>query len=246
MIQSHTIKTPNRSSGRNKNRCLSCGTSVNMGKRRYCSIECRQYLRHQLNVRTGLLKALNTRYATFYFNDSLIFMDVLPFDAIEIFSFIFPRSQNGKPVEDFKRMADHLGNAWWAEVRRTRRRYLASRHLLEQASRNHARLESIKPFEIKKPAHIGNSIIHLKLDRAQLEDPQLLHIIKQAYRRQAKKYHPDQGGDAAAFRRIHEAYQQLLVWAESPTFVKRRGFPDKWFYDGIRNRWIQPTPYPGI
>jgi hypothetical protein len=24
--------------------------------------------------------------------------------------------------------------------------------------------------------------------------------------------------------------------------VKRRGFPDKWFYDGRQNRWVQPTP----
>jgi hypothetical protein len=214
-----------------------------MGRRRYCSIECRQRLRHQLNVRTGLLKALNTKYATFYFNDFLIVMDILPFDAPQIFSFMYPRSNNGKPVEDFIRLANQLGNAWWDEVRRTRRRYLASRYLLERANRNHTQLDSVKPFEIKKPTLIGNSVIHLKLNRAQLNNPDLLQIIKQAYRRQAKKYHPDQGGDAASFRKIHEAYQQLLIWAESPTFVRRRGFPDKWFYDGRRNRWIQPTPW---
>ena len=242
MAQPPTIFPLRHSEETNKNRCLSCGTSENMGKRRYCSTECRQRLRHQLNVRTGLLKALNTRFATFYFNDFLIIMDILPFDVLQIFSFMYPRSQYGRPVEDFSRMANELGNAWWAEVRRTRRRYLASRHLLEKASRNHSRLDSVKPFEIKKPALIGNSIIHLQLNRSQLDDPDLLQNIKQAYRRQAKKYHPDQGGDAAAFRKIHDAYQQLLTWAESPTFVKRRGFPDKWFYDGRQNRWVQPTP----
>ena len=225
------------------NRCLSCGTYENIGRRRYCSVECRQRLRHQLNVRTGLLRALNTRYATFYFNDWLLILDLLPFDALQIFSFMFPRSQGRKPVEDFSRMADQLGNAWWAEERRTRKRYLASRHLLEQANRNHRRLESIKPLEIKKPALIGNSIIHLKLSRSQLDDPKLVQIIKQAYRQQAKSHHPDQGGDAASFIKIHEAYQQLMTWAENPTFVKRHGFPDKWFYDGYRNRWIQPTPH---
>ena len=224
------------------NRCLSCGTSENMGKRRYCSVDCRQRLRHQLNIRTGLLKALNTKYATFYFTDILIIMDVLPFDVSQIFSFIFPRSQNGKPVQDFSKMADQLGNAWWAEVRRTQRRYLASRMLLEQASKNHSKIDAIKPLEIKKPALIGNSIIHLQLNKAQLEHPDLEKVIKQAYRKQALRCHPDHGGDAASFRRIHDAYKQLLNWSESPTFVRRRGFPDKWFYDGWRNRWIQPTP----
>jgi hypothetical protein len=114
--------------------------------------------------------------------------------------------------------------------------------LLEQANRNNNGLESIKPNEIKKPALIGNSTIYLQLNRTQLEDPELTQIIKQAYRQQAKKHHPDQGGTAAAFRRIHDAYQQLLAWAENPTFVKRRGFPDKWFYEGRRNSWTQPTP----
>jgi len=224
------------------NRCLSCGTTEKMGKRRYCSVECRQRLHHQLNVRTGLLRALNTRYATFYFNDWLLIMDVLPSDSSQIFSFMFPRSRNGKPAEDFSRMANELGNAWWGEARRTQRRYLASRHLLGQADHNHTRLDAIKPLEIKKPALIGKSVIHLQLSRSQLDDPQLIQIIKQAYRRQAKKYHPDQGGNPSMFRKIHEAYQQLVAWAENPTFVKRRGFPDKWFYDGYQNRWLQPTP----
>ncbi len=223
-------------------RCLSCGTTENIGRRRYCSVECRQRLSHQLNVRTGLLRALNTRYATFYFNDWLLIMNVLPFDSNQIFSFLFPRSRNRKPVEDFSQMANELGNAWWEEIRRTGRRYLASRHLLEQADHNHSRLDAIKPLEIQKPAQIGKSIIHLKLNQAQLNNPQLIQVIKQAYRRQAKKHHPDQGGNASMFRKIHEAYQQLIGWAENPTFVRRRGFPDKWFYDGFQNRWVQPTP----
>lgn len=225
-----------------QNRCLSCGTTMLMGNRRYCSMECRQGLRYQLNVRTGLLRALNTRYATFYFNDWLLILNVLPFDANQIFSFIFPRTENRKPVEDFSQMSNDLGNAWWDEVRRTQRRYLASRRLFEQADHNHTRLDAVKPLEIRKPALIGTSVIHLKLNRAELDDPRLISIIKQAYRRQAKKHHPDHGGSPSMFRKIHEAYQQLIVWAENPTFVKRRGFPDKWFYDGYQNRWIQPTP----
>ncbi len=37
--------------------------------RRYCSIKCRQHLRQKLNMRSGLLQTLNTRYATFYFSE---------------------------------------------------------------------------------------------------------------------------------------------------------------------------------
>ncbi len=37
------------------------------------------------------------------------------------------------------------------------------------------------------------------------------------------------------------AYEDLLSWTENPTFLKKRGFPDKWFYDGYRNKWLQPS-----
>ncbi len=98
-----------------KNRCLSCGTTENLGRRKYCSIDCRQKLRYTLDVRTGLLKALNTRYATFYFTDIMIIMDVLPYDSKQIFSFFFPRSSGKKPAEDYSSLSVILGNEWWVE-----------------------------------------------------------------------------------------------------------------------------------
>ena len=227
--------------------CLSCGTTENMKRRKYCSVDYRQRLRHQLNIRTGLLRALNTRYATFYFTENLLVLDVLPYSPFQIFSYLYPRSPRSKPVDDFCKMANHLGNTWWDEVKRTRKRYLASQHLLESASWNHKKIESVRPIEIKKPSQVGSSVIHLKLSRSQLEQPGLSQIVKKAYRRQAMKHHPDLGGNPDSFRKIHEAYVQLINWAENPIFIRRRGFPDKWFYEGDRNRWIQPTPYkPGI
>ena len=223
--------------------CLSCGTIEKMGKRRYCSIDCRQRLRYKLNMRTGLLKALNIRYATFYFTETFIIMDLLPFNSKEIYSFIFPRSGNNKPVDDFSKMANLLGNAWWTERKKTNRKYLASRHVLEKANRKNAQTDSVKPLEMKIPAVKGKSLINLKIGRSELNTPQLQKLIKNAYRTQAKKHHPDLGGNAAAFRKIHQAYEELVSWAESPSFVERRGFPDKWFYDSDRNRWVQPTPH---
>ena len=230
------------SKDRPKNRCLSCGTSENMYRRRYCSIECRQRLRYNLNMRTGLLCALNTRYGTFYFTESIIILDVLPYGSGELFSFMFPRSKSKKPVEDFCMMSNILGNAWWAEKQRTNKRYIASRSILERANSKNANSKTIRPIEIKEPARLAKSLTFLKLHKTDLESPELQQVIKKAYRQQAKRHHPDQGGDSATFRKLHEAYQQLVEWSENPVFISRRGFPDKWFYYGSSNRWIQPAP----
>ncbi len=224
--------------------CLSCGQRQNMGTRKYCSVACRQKLRHQLNIRTGLLKALNTRYATFYFTDQLLVLDVLPSDSKKIFSFLFKRSSDRKPVYDFADLCNLLGNAWWGEMKRTNREYLASRHVLDKADKQQAANQSVLPDVIRIPAIKGSkkALVHLKLDRAALASPELKQVIKSAYRRRARATHPDLGGDDATFRKIYLAYESLMAWAQEPSFLKRSGFPDKWFYDGAKNRWVQPTP----
>ena len=235
-------KNVSQSEGKKKNGCLACGTTENIGRRKYCSVECRHRLRNKLNVRTGLLKALNIRNATFYFTESIIIMDVLPYDSKEIFSFICPRLAGAKPGDDFSRMADMLGNAWWAEKKRTNKKYLASRYVFKFAKQNTTLSDSAKPLEIKIPSIKATSLIHLKLGKSDLNSPELKRIIKSAYRHQAKNHHPDLGGDTDTFRKIHQAYEELINWAASPTFVRRRGFPDKWSYNANTNRWVQPLP----
>ena len=96
-------------------RCLSCGTTEITGRRRYCSAYCRQRLGYKLDMRVGLVQALNVRYATFYFSDILVAMDMLTYGHNDIFSFFYPRSGNRTPAEDFSRMADILGEMWWTE-----------------------------------------------------------------------------------------------------------------------------------
>jgi hypothetical protein len=224
------------------NRCLSCGTTASMVRRRYCSMDCRQRLRETLNRRTGLLRALNTRYATFYFTDLLIILDLLPYGDDQIHSYLLARSHDKKPFADFSVMAEMLGKVWWAEERRTRKRYLASRHVLERAEKPAAPRSRVIPLELNIPAVKGAALIYLKLDESGLNVATAEDRIKSAYRLQAKKHHPDLGGDSAMFRKIQQAYENLLQWAKNPTFVRRSGFPDKWFYDGYTNRWVQPTP----
>ena len=225
-----------------KNMCLSCGTTENIGRRRYCSVECRQRLHFKLEMRTGLVRALNTRYATFYFSQEIIVMDMLPYGSHDIYSFSYPRSPGKKPAEDFGHMADLLGNLWWAEKRRTNKRYIASHHVLKQAFRNGNDILSVKPILVKVPAIKVTSLSALDINKSVLTSPDLRKIVKDAYRRQAKEHHPDLGGDAVKFRRIYRAYEELMNWARDPTFTKRCGFPDKWFYNGNTNRWIKPLP----
>ena len=230
------------SGGGAQNRCLSCGTSENMRRRKYCSIECRQQLRHNLNLRTGLLRALNTRYATFYFTEAIIILDVLPYGSAELFSYLFPRSDGGKPVDDFCKLSNILGNAWWAERNRTNKRYIATRFILEKAINKNADSAPIKPVDVKEPAKLKKSLMFLKLQKSDLNSLGLQRKIKSAFRKQAMRHHPDLGGDAAGFRKLHGAYEQIIKWSENPVFIRRRGFPDKWFYDGSTVRWVQPTP----
>ncbi|MEJ5357194.1 MAG: J domain-containing protein [Desulfobacterales bacterium] len=223
-------------------RCLSCGTTENMKRRRYCSIECRQKLRNNLNMRTGLLQTLQIRYATFYFTDALIMLDMLPYDSRDLLSFIYPRRRGKKPVDDFCRMFNDLGNAWWEEVRRTKKRYLATRLVLSKARPIPGDIHCVRPLEVREPARMARSLTFLKLRSRDLHSPNLQQIIKRAFRRRAKEVHPDQGGDSALFRKLRDAYEDLIRWAERPVFTTRRGFPDKWFYEGALNRWTQPTP----
>ena len=229
--------------GRKKqNFCLSCGKTEGMKNRRYCSIKCRQKLRQKLNTRSGLLQALNTRYATFYFSDTMVIMDVVPHGVKEIFRFAQARSSGHNPGDDYSKMADILGHVWWEAEKRTNRKYLASRHVLEMASRHEFSLMSFHPRKISSPAVQKKYLEYLAMDKAELNSHELRQVIKNAYRRQAKIHHPDAGGSAVRFRKIHEAYKGMLHWAENPDFIVRRGFVDKWFYDGEKKHWVQPMP----
>jgi hypothetical protein len=235
------IKSKSTAEDKKQNRCLSCGTTKNMKARRYCSIKCRQNLRQKLNTRSGLLQAINTRYATFYFSDTTIFMDVVPHGIKEIFRYTSCRMAEYNPAEDFGKMANMLGKAWWEEEKRTTKKYLASRRVLELATK-YPTVISLRPKVINVPSIKTNTLNYLGIDKVDLNSAELRKIIKNSYRKQAKMHHPDLGGNAPTFRKLYAAYQELLHWAENPTFIHRRGFPDKWFYDGEYKKWVQPIP----
>ena len=223
-------------------RCMSCGAALDTRRRKYCSLQCRQHLQDCLNRRTGLLQALSTRYATFSFSDHLVVMDVLPYDSDQIISYMLPRTQGGKPVDDYRLLSNLLGRAWWREVDRTKKRYKASAMLLTRGVTSDKPAASMIPTGRVSPCVSEACLTALRLTRADLKQQELSNVIKKAYRRQALRLHPDQGGKAETFLRMREAYERLLRWSQHPTFVYRQeGFPDRWLYEGESNRWFQPT-----
>lgn len=222
--------------------CLSCGTSENINNRRYCSVKCRQNLRQKLNMKSGLLQALNTRYATFYFSDIMIMLDVVPYGVKEIFRYTGKRKENSNPAADFNTLTNKLGDEWWAVSHRTNKNYIATQHVLKLASRHVISDGLQRPKLIKIPTVKMKCLNSLEIEKADLYSRDLNAIIKSAYRRQVKIHHPDLGGHAVIFRKIHDAYKELLRWADNPVYIHRRGFSDKWYYSGENKKWVQPTP----
>lgn len=189
--------------------CLSCGAG-NIGKRRYCSIRCRQQLRQKLNTRSGLLQALNTRYATFYFTDTLIVLDGSARHPGSIPGYKVRAARPCQTGGRFRRHEQPAGGCLAGRGKKDGQNYLASMgRVLEMAERL-AMAEGLKrPRWVKVPGVKPESILLLDMAKADLASREPHKIIKNAYRRQVKIHHPDAGGTAAAFRRIHAAYQDL-------------------------------------
>jgi len=220
--------------------CLACGRALPPRHRRYCALSCRQQLLASLNRRTGLLRALNTRYATFYFTDFVIVMDLLTYGNEQIYSYVLPRGFGRKPVDDFCDLSNMLGTEWWNERNRTKKRYVASQHVLEQARLAGQAVGTVIPSTLAVPAVGARHLITLELSTEELTPSNMQQRIKQAYRHQVKRHHPDLGGSAQAFLKIQEAYERLIDWTRNPTYIRKSGFPDKWLYEGANNRWLQP------
>lgn len=221
--------------------CLSCGTKEITGKRKFCTDECQITLKKRLDQQKGLLVALNTQYAVFSFTNRHIVLDILPKGFTDIYSFIYPRSTTGKPSDDYGKLTQLLGTAWWNEKKKSNKKHLASMHVFEQASLNNKEIHEVKPVEVLLPSVKNKYLKCLKLRSDDLNRSQVKETIKSAFRIQAKKHHPDLGGNSDDFRKIHKAYGELAAWSEKPSYVKRKGLPDKWFYDGLISRWFQPT-----
>lgn len=218
--------------------CLSCGSTENIGRRRYCSKTCRLDLLWRLRILATLLRALRTREATFSFTESSLTVDIRTCDSKKAYRFEYARKKKRKPALDLYEMTDELGGLWWEREKITGKRYRASQFLLERAVRKNVSAEEVMPQRIKRPLRIGKSLTCLRLESTDLYSENAREAVKAAYRREALKHHPDRGGTSSSFRRVNNAYQELLSWLENPELRVRLGVPDKWYFDG--QRWKSP------
>ena len=221
-----------------EHQCLSCGYTENLGRKWYCSKNCRQELVRGLDILVNLLRALAVRYAAFSFDDDSLVLDILTNNAKSGHRFVYERKTGRRPAQDLRDMIDELGNLWWEKKRHTGKRYRASQHVLEAATEKNIPLELVKPLEIASPHCVGKPLRYLKLTNDDLNGHNAGEAVKSAYRRQAMKHHPDRGGTEQSFRELHNAYQKLVLWLETPKMRTRRGLPGKWCFDG--KTWRSP------
>jgi predicted nucleic acid-binding Zn ribbon protein len=224
-----------------KKQCPSCGTSEILGRRRYCSQECRQQLFRRLHILSGLLRALGTRHATFSFTESSLVLDIKPQWSKKVYRFMHQRSHKQKPSQALYHLTDELSSVWWDKKNRTGKRYQACQEVLNMARKNTIAPDAVIPLEVKIPTRVKKFLASLKLTHKDLRSSRAYQTVKSAYRKQALNHHPDRGGNSAAFRKINADYQELISWLKSPVLQIHHGIPGKWYFDG--KKWKTPLSF---
>jgi len=193
------------------------------------SAYCKQRTRLQTGYESRPGSALMSLRDLLFLGRSSFAMDLLPYGYNDIFSFFYPRSLD-KPL---LRTSATWRTSWekygGPNRKEPRKRYLASRHvsLRRYATRSLRR----PPLQTVVPHAAGTSMTALKIENLPSR-PDLPRVITLMLIAGSQDHHPGHGGNAETFRKIHQAYEELLRWSKKPNLCKRRGFPDKWFYDG--------------
>jgi hypothetical protein len=226
-----------------KKRCIACGTE-DMGRgRRYCSKECRVHMNWVLSLSKGLLRTFGARYAAFSFTTELVILDVLPTWTKGISRFVYLRSSSKKPAEDLKSLILECAGEWYDLQDNNISKGYATLNILEKNHRDDIDPETLKPGGITRlrlSKHETECLKILKLERKDLYKDGQARKIRTAYKKMAKVYHPDMGGDAEQFKKLNEAHKQMLEWSENPQYTSRKALKDCWSYDGWTNRWSPP------
>ena len=228
---------------RDNKHCLACGSSSMKRGRRYCSPECRDQMLWVLSLSKGLLVAFNARYAAFSFDQNFVVLDVLPIWSQDISRFLYRRPGGKKPAEDLKHLVLESGSEWYHLVRNRTSQSFASLVLLKKNHKKELSLKSIRPDKKLKPrlSRFERECLRLlELPTEELFSESNAAKIRSAYKRLAKVYHPDLGGDTEKFKKLSAAHQQMLQWTEDPHFTLRKALLDCWSYDGATNKWSPP------
>ena len=223
--------------------CLACGKDILNARRRYCSKDCRKQILWVLSLSKGLLRIFNARYAAFSFNKNSIALDILPVWSKDISRFAFERRTGKKPAQDLKKLILHSAEEWYHIIDNNKSKSYASFFLLKKNHDQKVTIDSIKPNKKVNPRFSkyekeSMKLLHLKLD--ELTTDGQVSQVKSAYKRLAKIHHPDVGGDAEKFKKLNEAHQLMLSWAENPLFTSKKALDGCWSYDAFTNRWAPP------
>lgn len=241
MSDKHLVRPLNKS--KRTRQCLSCGESCQNSRRRYCSRECRKQMLWVLSLSRGLLSIFNARYASFSFNKSQVILDILPIWSKDISRFVGKRMPGNKPAEDLKTLILQSGSDWHDMIQKNNSRSYAALYILKKNSDKKLLSAALKPNNKLRPRFSKQEKESIKLLNLEPEDLILgehLYRIKSAYKKLAKVHHPDMGGDPEKFKRLSEAHQQMLIWAENPQFTSRKALIDCWSFDSLTNRWTPP------
>ena len=233
-----TIQKPSRTG-----RCLSCGGACQNLRRRYCSRECRKQMLWVLSLSRGLLSIFNARYASFSFNNVRVILDILPVWSKGISRFERERMPGKKPADDLKDLILQSGSDWHRMIQKNNSRSYASLYLLNKNSNKRLPSGALKPDSNVKPRFSRQekeSIKLLNMEPDDLVTGGYISRIKSAYKKMAKVHHPDMGGDAEKFKRLNEAHQQMLNWAENPQFTSKKALVDCWSFDSSTDKWTPP------
>jgi hypothetical protein len=222
-------------------RCQCCGRVLEPSRLRYCSRQCKDDFTLKLKWFNNLLRVVETRYATFSFTEVHLILNILPRYRQEVYSYIFPRLPGRRPAQDMDEMVFSLGNIWWGHKNKTKSAKRASRHVLSRGRPHLVGQRSVEPVVRETATTVGKQLRQLKLQKSDLTHPtEAEERLKKAFRQAALTHHPDAGGDAAAFRKVYAAYQDLLSWLEKPSYQTRRGVPGQWCYVAGRGTWLTP------
>ena len=231
--------------GESRGLCLACGDNpIPKGRRRYCSEKCKKRLDFALYITTGLVQALRARYAAFSYTEDTLLLDVLPVGSNVLSRFVWKRNNHKKVADDLLAMIEQAGRRWYQMEEETGSRWWASQHLLDRASRTDIAPSTVVPVSKKTPClnhKERNALKRLDLTKEQILCKDGMRYLKSAYRKKAKRYHPDKGDTSKKFIQINEAHAELLNWAQCPRFYSRTALPNSWCYDASKKRWVPPA-----
>ncbi len=224
---------------------MACGALLPRRTRRYCSRDCKEQINWVLGLSKGLLRTFNTRYAVFFFTSNLVILDMLPSWSQYVSRFFCNRTPGCKPAQDLKKLILNSGEEWHHLLYK---RHSKSRASFELVTRNHRKdldPSYLKPIVRVRPRLTKKERSYLKvlnLEEKDLFSSSLEELLKKAFKKMAKVYHPDAGGDNESFKLLMEAHHYITHWCERPQFYQKKVLADYWSYDGLTNRWSPPMP----